>query len=65
MFDYYDILTREGESDWLAYPTADEYDSHPSGEGQRVATTKFIPFLNRAVRRAVLVEALAQADNRP
>jgi hypothetical protein len=65
VFDYYDILTREGESDWSKYPTGDGSDSHPSSEGQRIATAKFIPFLNRAVRRAGLVEALAQAENRP
>ncbi|MGE5755794.1 MAG: hypothetical protein ACM35G_08775 [Planctomycetaceae bacterium] len=65
VFDYYDILTREGESDWSKYPTGDGFDSHPSSEGQRIATAKFIPFLNRAVRRAGLVELLTQTTDRP
>ena len=28
----------------------------PSREGQQIATARFVPFLNRAVRRAGLVE---------
>jgi hypothetical protein len=55
VFDYYDLLTGKGESDLLRYPTKEGYDSHPSGEGQRIATEEFVPFLNRAVRRAGLV----------
>jgi hypothetical protein len=65
VFDYYNILTREGESDWLKYPTGDGFDSHPSSEGQRIATARFIPCLNRAVRRAGLVELLTRTTDRP
>jgi hypothetical protein len=56
VFDYYDVLTGDGASDLSKYPTGDGCDGHPSGEGQRVATARFVPFLNRAVRRAGLVE---------
>jgi hypothetical protein len=54
VFDYYDILTGDGASDGLQYPTGGGYDSHPSSEGQRRATEALLPFLNRAVRRAGL-----------
>lgn len=52
VFDYYDILTNEGASNLLAYPTGDGCDSHPSREGQQRAAAALVPFLNRAVRRA-------------
>lgn len=55
VFDYYDILTGEGKSNWLKYPTGDGSDSHPSTVGNQLATTRLTPFLNRAVRRAGLV----------
>jgi hypothetical protein len=55
VFDYYDVLTGDGAADWSVYPTNDGCDSHPSGDGQRVATDRFVPLLNRAVRRAGLV----------
>jgi hypothetical protein len=55
VFDYYDILTG-GRSGLLAYPTGNGYDSHPSAEGQRRAAEAFVPFLNRAVRRAGIAE---------
>ena len=55
VFDYYDILTgRRGGL--LAYPTGNGSDSHPSAEGQRRAAEAFVPFLNRAVRRAGIAE---------
>ena len=54
VFDYYDILTNEGVSDLLAYPTGNGIDSHPSREGQQRATEALVPFLNRAVHRAGL-----------
>lgn len=53
VFDYYDVLTA-GKSDLLAYPTRGGYDSHPSAEGNARAAEQFVPFLNRAVRRAGL-----------
>jgi hypothetical protein len=54
VFDYYDILTDHGKSDLSLYPTGKGYDSHPSREGNQKAAEDFIPFLNRAVRRAGL-----------
>lgn len=54
VFDYYDVLTGHGASDFCLYPTGDGYDSHPSSEGNRLAAGAFVPFLNRAVRRAGL-----------
>lgn len=55
VFDYFSVLTN-GNGGLLAYPTGNGYDSHPSAEGQRRAAEAFVPFLNRAVRRAGLVE---------
>ena len=52
VFDYYDILTKNGKSNWAEYPTKDGRDSHPSAEGNRIAAEEFVPFLNRAVHRA-------------
>jgi hypothetical protein len=57
VFDYYGILTG-GESHYARY-LADESDSHPSAEGNRRAAEAFIPFLNRAARRAGLVKDAA------
>ena len=52
VFDYFDVLTGNGASDYLAYATGGGTDSHPSAAGHRAATAQFIPFLNRAVRQA-------------
>ena len=52
VFDYYDILTKNGKSNWAEFPTREGRDSHPSGEGNSIAAQEFVPFLNRAVRRA-------------
>jgi hypothetical protein len=54
VFDYYDLLTDHGASDLSRYPTDNGNDSHPSHEGNVKATEAFVPFLNRAVRRAGL-----------
>ena len=51
VFDYYDILTQNGKSNWAEYPTHNGRDSHPSSEGNSIATKHFVPFLNRAVHR--------------
>ena len=57
VFDLYDILTDFGESNFSRYPTGRlRDDSHPSSEGNRKAAEAFVPFLNRAVHRAGLVE---------
>jgi hypothetical protein len=52
VFDYYDLLTDHGASDLSRYPTDNGHDSHPSCEGNVKAAEAFVPFLNRAVRRA-------------
>lgn len=51
VFDYYDLLTDYGASNYLEYLSGTDYDSHPGSEGQRLATESFIPFLYEAVRR--------------
>lgn len=55
VFDYYAQLTG-GDSNFLAYPSGDGTDSHPTTEGQQKAAKAFVPFINRAVRRAGLSE---------
>lgn len=56
VFDYYDILTGNGKSNHCEYPTGSEgTNSHPSREGNKLSAQEFVPFLNRAVRRAGLV----------
>jgi hypothetical protein len=54
VFNYYDVLTGHGQSDLSVYPSGDGYDSHPSREGNEKAAQAFVPFLNRAARRAGL-----------
>lgn len=49
VFDYYNVLTGHGTTDWSAYPTRGGRDSHPSSEGNRLAAGEFVPFLNAAV----------------
>jgi hypothetical protein len=55
VFHYFDVLTG-GQGASLRYPSgAHRDDSHPNAEGQRKAREAFVPFLNRAVRRAGLL----------
>jgi hypothetical protein len=55
VFDLYDILTDCGKSDFSRYPTGRRRDdSHPSAEGNRIATDAFVPILNEAVKRVRL-----------
>jgi len=56
VFDLYNLLT-DGKSNFLAYPTGDGSDSHPSRAGNQRAAAELVPFLNRAVRRAGLSES--------
>ncbi|MCP4605884.1 MAG: hypothetical protein GY847_36120 [Proteobacteria bacterium] len=56
VFDYYDILTANGKSDFAEYPSGGGADNHPSKTGNMITAKKFIPFLNRAVRRAGLAQ---------
>jgi hypothetical protein len=57
VFDLYDVLTGHGKSNLLVFPTGGGYDSHPSREGNERAAAEFVPFLNRAVRRAGLSQS--------
>jgi len=50
-FDYYDLLTDQGVSDWAAYPTNGGKDSHPSSEGNTLAAEAFVQFLNGVLTR--------------
>jgi hypothetical protein len=51
VFDYYNVLTGYGKSNWLLYPTQGGTDSHPSSEGNSLAAREFISFLNKSVNR--------------
>jgi hypothetical protein len=53
VFDYYDVLTSYGASNWLRYPSGDGTDSHPSAEGNTKAAQAFIGFINRAMNRMI------------
>ena len=55
VFDYYDILTGKGQSNWTKYPTLDGKNSHPNSEGNTKAATEFINFINRAVKYAGMI----------
>jgi hypothetical protein len=55
VFDLFDVLTNEGASNFSCYPSGPAGDDdHPSAEGNRKAAEAFVPFLNRAARRAGL-----------
>jgi len=54
VFDYYDILTDHGASNFSRYATDDGTNSHPGRAGNERAAAELVPFLNRAVRRAGL-----------
>jgi hypothetical protein len=56
VFDLYDILTKQGTSLFLEYPTGDGTDNHPSLQANQQAAKLLVPFLNRAARRAQLAE---------
>lgn len=51
VFDYYDVLTKHGQTNWAAYATGDGSDSHPNVNGNALAAEKFVPVLDEAVRR--------------
>ncbi len=51
VFDYYDVLTGHGKSDYLLFPTKEGRDSHPSTEGNGLAARQLISFLNKTVNR--------------
>ena len=51
VFDYYGVLTKQGTSLFLEYPSGDGRNNHPNTQGNQTATAELVPFLNRAVRR--------------
>lgn len=51
VFNYYDVLTGHGRSDWSVYGSEGGRNSHPSSEGNALAAGEFVVFLNRAVHR--------------
>lgn len=51
VFDYYNILTCCGASNWLRYPSGNAKDSLPNTEGNANAAQEFIPFINRSMNR--------------
>ncbi len=51
VYDYYDVLTDHGKSNWSMYPTGNGRDSHPSSEGNAKAAKDLAPFINKAVQR--------------
>lgn len=53
VFDYYNVLTGNGKSNYALFPTKSGADSHPSSEGNTIATQEFVPFLNKAVGRFI------------
>ncbi|MGK4007264.1 hypothetical protein WMF31_31875 [Sorangium sp. So ce1036] len=55
VFDYYDVLTNRGESNFSLHGSQGNTDNHPSSEGNARAADELVPFINRAVRRAGLV----------
>ncbi|MEO8017803.1 MAG: hypothetical protein ABI769_08320 [Pseudomonadota bacterium] len=54
VFDYFNILTGDGRSNFLQFASRDGTDDHPSSTGQQIAAERYVPFLNRAVRYAGL-----------
>jgi pyruvate/2-oxoglutarate dehydrogenase complex dihydrolipoamide acyltransferase (E2) component len=58
VFDYYDVLTDHGASNFLVPLFAnkdDKTDEHPNYDGNMSATDYFMPFIDRAVQHAGLV----------
>jgi hypothetical protein len=56
VFNYYDVLTDGGMSNFSRYPSEDGWDSHPSSAGNQKVAQSLIPFMNRAARRAGLTQ---------
>jgi hypothetical protein len=62
VFDYFDVLTGHGTSDFLAYPSGRGGDAHPSSAGNTKAREELVPALDRAIRRLTAASArLVQA----
>jgi hypothetical protein len=59
VFDYFDILTGDGRSNFLEFASRNGTDDHPSSVGQQIAAERCVHFLNRAVRYAGIAPANA------
>ncbi len=58
IFDYYDILTDNGKSNFLKFPSGvKSNDNHPNKDGNTKAAEAFVRFINGAVHRAGLGRA--------
>ncbi len=56
VFDYYDLLTEQGASNFSQHGSEGGTDNHPSRAGNEKVAAEFLPFLNRAARRAGIIE---------
>jgi hypothetical protein len=56
VFDYYDVLTNKGESNFSLNGSEGNTDNHPSSQGNAKVADELVPFLNQAVRRAGLAK---------
>jgi hypothetical protein len=56
VFDYYGVLTKQGQSFFTEYASGGGTDNHTNTQGNQAATAELLPFLNRAVRRLGLAE---------
>ncbi|MRR14534.1 hypothetical protein EG833_03725 [archaeon] len=65
VFDYYDVLTSYGATNWLRYPSGDGTDSHPSAEGNTKASQAFISFINRAMNRLAKPVSTLSSSSEP
>ncbi len=45
VFDFYDVLTNFGDSNYAEFAT-DDWDDHPNSEGNQLATEGFVPWLD-------------------
>jgi hypothetical protein len=65
VFDYYDVLTAHGISNWLRYPSEAGKECRPDAKGNTLAAREFIPFVNRAFNRLSLsLESAANSGQR-
>ncbi len=48
VFDHYNVLTDEGETNWSAYPSGGGRDSHPNSEGNSKSADAFVDFIQKA-----------------
>ena len=56
VFDLFGSLVSRDGSNLLRYPSGDGHDSHPARAGNQKVAEELVPFINRAARRAGLVD---------